>query len=158
MNNLLIVVRCTKPHSNVTLPRPKPIEIRPHHFLCLPGYEGISYDLSHKNHWDKFSEIFNQRPNTPVKIVEGKDDLCLNCPNNGKNKYVKCNEKALEILDKRLQNILNLKINKIYSYKQILNKLKEILDPQKHKELCGDCYSRTLGLCKDTFKKNVKSE
>jgi len=132
--------------------QPHIIKIRCHHWLCLPGYKGYSYNKEHANNWDRLSKLFIQHPNTKVKIVEGKDTLCLKCPNNGE-KGKQCDDAFLSQLDEKVKNILGVEADKIYNYSQVLNRLKELLDPEKHKQLCGSCEWRHFGLCKDTFKK-----
>lgn len=133
--------------------KPKITTIRCHHWLCLPGYKGYSYNAEHANNWDKLSQLFIQNPNTKVKIVEGKDTLCLKCPNNGESGN-KCDEDFLKKLDEKVKNLIGLETGKIYNYNQVLTRLKELLNPEKHKELCGECEWRHFGLCQDTFKKS----
>lgn len=132
------------------------ITIRPHHLLCIPGYKGQAYSKEHENTWDKLSKAVNEYPNINMKIVSGKiserDYLCKGCPYNSQNKAY-CNNKVLNFLDEKVKKIANIKDNKIYSYSYLLERLKNVLDPQKHKELCGDCGWRLVGLCEDTFKK-----
>lgn len=128
------------------------ITMRPHHFLCLPGYKGISYNSEHATSWDKISKSLAQYPNMRVKITLKQDTLCKKCPNNAENK-ASCAEHWVKALDKKVNNLLNLEENKIYRYNEILQRVQKILNPHKHKNLCGDCEWRTYGLCKDTFKK-----
>lgn len=132
------------------------ITIRPHHFLCLPGYKGYGYSKEHANSWDRLSQSLAQYPNMKLKIVKGRDTLCEKCPNNGES-GVNCNENFLKKLDEKVKKLLGLDEKKIYRYDEILDKLKDLLDPKKHAELCGDCGWREYGLCKDTFKKVAKT-
>lgn len=128
------------------------ITLRPHHFLCLPGYKGLAYNKAHASSWDALSKALKEYPNMKVKIVEGKDTLCKKCPNNGEN-GVSCNENFLKLLDIKVKTLAKLENNFIYKYDEVLDKIKKILNPKKHLELCGDCHWRDYGLCKDTFKK-----
>ncbi len=129
------------------------IEMRPHHLLCLPGYKGFGYDKKHANSWDRVSESLKEYPDMRVKIVEGKDTLCTTCPNDG-SKGSKCNERILKILDNKVKEMLQLKENTIYKFNELMENLRNVMNPQKHKELCGACQWRAQGLCGDTFKKS----
>lgn len=130
------------------------IEIRPHHFLCLPGYKGFSYNKEHVNNWDKISKLVKEYPNLKVKIVSGHDALCFKCPNN-KNNEKTCNERELSILDEKVKQLLSLEENILYGYKDLNDKLRNLLNPKKHEHLCGSCQWRSVGLCKDTFAKKT---
>lgn len=131
--------------------RPDHILMRPHHFLCLPGYVGLGYSKEHANSWDMISKLLPRHPDMKVRIVENEDTLCFKCPSNGK-----CDNSFVKKLDEKVKNLLNIENNQFYIYKELAEKLKEILNPQKHEELCENCGWRTkFGLCKDTFKKNI---
>lgn len=133
----------------------KSILIRPHHFLCLPGYVGKGYDEAHTNSWDRISQLVEKQPDLKVIIVEGRDTLCFNCPNNGQGSLI-CNEDFVSALDKKVKELLELKTHQIYNYRELLKKLRGLINPQKHKELCGRCFWRGQGLCKDTFERSKK--
>ena len=126
--------------------------MRPHHLLCLPGYKGISYSKEHANNWDRISKLILQYPEIRIKIISGQDTLCKKCPNSAE-KNVSCNEKWIKLLDEKVKSLVGLVDNKIYTYKELSSKVKDILNPTKHKSLCGDCQWRIYGLCKDTFSK-----
>lgn len=129
------------------------IEWRPHHWMCMKGYIGISYNKKHANTWDRVYKLLKQYPDTKVKLTMAEDTLCKNCPNNA-TASGNCNSNFVQKLDKKVRSLLNLKEGGIYHYNKISEKLSEILTPQKHEAICGDCSWREVGLCKDTFKKN----
>ena len=132
------------------------LNIRAHHFLCLPGYEGKGYDGAHKTSWDTISQQLKDNPDTFVRVVDGQDDLCKNCPNlkgiNGK----KCNMPFLEKLDNKVKDLLSIKTGMIMTWKDIMDRTFFIMNKEKHKELCGNCQWRKNGLCEDTFDKTNK--
>ena len=128
------------------------IEMRPHHLLCLPGYKGYGYDKKHSNSWDRVSASLKQYPDMRVKIVSGRDTLCTTCPNDG-SKGTNCNAKRLTALDEQVKNLINIKDNVVYRFNELMDNVKEVMTPEKHKELCGSCQWRSKGLCNDTFQK-----
>lgn len=153
MNSLIIresqTVKSVLPKIIVNEPMP----FRPHHWLCLPGYKGYSYDKTHKTNWDYLSQMLLLNPYTKVKIVTEEDNLCIGCPNS-KIEKGKCMEVYVKALDKTVINILELIEGGIYIYGEQLGKLRKILTPEKHAQICGDCEWRQLGLCKDTFERH----
>lgn len=129
------------------------IRLRPHHLLCLPGYKGYTYSNKQKTNWDMLSLLVRYKPQLPIVIVEGRDALCVNCPNKKGSKHA-CNELIIKALDEKVRALLDLQHRMKYKYGDLIANLKGILTPEKHKELCGDCHWRTFGLCEDTFAKN----
>ena len=113
-------------------------------FLCK--------DKKHSNSWDRVSKSLKEYPDMRVKIVSGKDTLCTTCPNDG-SKGTTCNGKRLKILDDQVKNLINIKDNVIYRFNDLMAKVREVMTPEKHKELCGSCQWRSKGLCNDTFQK-----
>lgn len=128
------------------------VELRPHHWMCMKGYVGVGYSKAHTNIWDRVSKLLNKYPDTKVKLTMSEDTLCTSCPNHPKLHGV-CNTDYIKSLDEKVRSLLGLKTDMIYKYNEISKKLSEILNPQKHFEICGDCGWRKHGLCQDTFKK-----
>lgn len=128
------------------------IEWRPHHWMCMKGYVGRGYRNPHTNIWDRVSKLLKRHPDIKVKLTMSADTLCTSCPNHPKLHGV-CESDYIKSLDEKVRSLLNLKEGVIYKYNEILKKLSEILNPEKHFEICGKCSWRTKGLCKDTFKK-----
>ena len=130
------------------------IAIRPHHFLCLPGYKGYGYSKAHATSWDRMTNILCNKDDVNVKIVSSCDTLCKTCPTQT-SPNVQCNEYAVSLLDKCVKNLLDLKDGEIYSYKEQQEKLKKILDKNKHAEICEKCAWWIKGLCQNTFSKQL---
>lgn len=127
------------------------LNIRAHHFLCLPGYEGKGYDGAHKTSWDTISEQLKEHPDTFVRVVDGQDDLCKNCPNAKGINGVKCNMGFLAKLDDKVKDMLSLSTGMVMSWQDIMSRVFSIMNKENHKELCGNCEWRRIGLCEDTF-------
>lgn len=131
------------------------LNLRAHHLLCLPGYEGKGYDGAHKTSWDTVSERLKEHPDTFVRIVDGKDDLCKNCPNAKGVNGIKCNAGFLSTLDDKVKDMLFLKTGLVLTWNQLMERVYAIMNKDNHKELCGNCEWRRAGLCEDTFDKNA---
>lgn len=132
------------------------IGLRPHHFLCLQGYKGYNYNQTQKTSWDKISTYLNEHPDTDIVILKGKDDLCQKCPNDGTGTS-SCKEENVNTLDEAVKNLIGIETGKTYKYSDILNKVKQVITEDIHKNLCQTCAWWQKGMCRDTFKeKNNK--
>lgn len=131
------------------------IGLRPHHFLCLPGYKGYNYNQNQKTSWDTVSKYLNEHPDTDILILSGKDDLCKKCPNDGSGTAI-CKDDSVNKLDEKVKNLIGIETGKTYKYSDILNKLKTTITEDIHKNLCETCAWWQKGLCRDTFKNNEK--
>ena len=127
------------------------IGLRPHHFLCLPGYKGYNYNQNQKTSWDRVSAYLNEHPDTDVVILSGKDDLCKQCPNDGKGTSV-CKDNTVNELDEKVKSLIGVETGKTYKYSDILNRVKKTITEDIHKSLCQTCAWWQKGLCRDTFK------
>jgi len=132
------------------------IGLRPHHFLCLPGYKGNNYNKEQVNSWDKISKQLKDNPDTDIFILSGKDDLCKKCPNDG-GKASSCREKAVSELDNKVKFLIGIETGKTYKFSEIMRRMKWVMTPEVHKDMCSGCAWWQKGLCHDTFKKENKA-
>lgn len=126
------------------------IGLRPHHFLCLPGYKGYNYNQAQKTSWDIISKQLRDNPDTDIVILSGKDDLCKKCPNDGTGTAV-CRDNSVNELDKKVQNLIGLVTGQKYKFSEIMRRMAWVMTPEMHKELCSTCTWWRKGLCHDTF-------
>ena len=54
--------------------------LRPHHLLCLQSFVGHGYSEEFVQQMSVVKQQLTDSPDTPVKIVQGADMLCLHCP------------------------------------------------------------------------------
>ena len=60
---MINAVNATTPTNNISyVSKPDTIALRPHHFLCLPGYKGYNYNQSAKTSWDIISKQLRENP------------------------------------------------------------------------------------------------
>ena len=128
------------------------ISLRPHHFLCLKGYKGHSYNNVHTAYWGIISKILKDNPQTDILIQKGKDDLCTNCPSEIFKDKARCISSNVNKLDDKVINILKIKTGTQYKFSELQNKLDKIMTKDLHKKLCSSCAWWQKGLCRDSFK------
>lgn len=128
--------------------------IRPHHPLCIEGYKGYARSPENKSRLDEVCGGLRSNPESKIMIIEGEDALCFSCPN-GKNALDSCKDKAhIKAMDDKVRDLLGLVTHKIYTYGELIKKLREIMTPKIHEGICSDCTWWKQGVCKDTFKKS----
>ncbi|MBR1425649.1 DUF1284 domain-containing protein [bacterium] len=129
------------------------VSLRPHHFLCLKGYRGLSYNETHKTSWSLISKLLKESPGMDVLIVHGNDDLCKKCPAQVIKNRARCLETAVNELDENVKNLLGIVTGNVYKYSDIQKILQEKMTSEKHSDLCSFCAWWKKGLCRDSFKK-----
>ena len=132
------------------------IGLRPHHFLCLPGYKGYNYNQAQVNSWDTISNQLKSNPDTDILILSGKDDLCKKCPNDGTGTAV-CRDNSVNELDKKVQFLIGIETGKKYKFSEIMKRMQWVMTPEIHKSLCSGCSWWQKGLCHDTFSSENKA-
>ena len=94
---MINAVNATTPTNNISyVSKPNTIALRPHHFLCLPGYKGYNYNQAQVNSWDIISKQLKDNPDTDILIKSGKDDL---------NKKIKKEENDIKKREKYTNSI-----------------------------------------------------
>lgn len=129
------------------------ISLRPHHFLCIQGYKGLNYSNAQTVNWSSISYLLKNNPQTDIVILNGKDDLCKQCPSELIKHRAYCKENVVNGLDNKVSELLGIVVGHIYKYSEIQDKLNKFMTHQKHKELCSECAWWKKGLCKDSFEK-----
>lgn len=79
--------------------------LRPHHLLCLQSFVGHGYSEEFVQQMSVVKQQLTDSPDTPVKIVQGADMLCLHCPN---CKMGTCTSDKPAIFDQLVLNRLTL--------------------------------------------------
>lgn len=92
------------------------MEIRYHHLLCLPRFEGKGYSADFCKNMANVKKRYN---NEKITLVERCDEICSHCPN---NKGGKCKEEE-----------------KVKSYDKTVKKLISLGVKPTPNDVCSDC-------------------
>ena len=129
------------------------ISLRPHHFLCIKGYKGLNYNEVQAANWKNVALLLKNNPQTDIFIMNGRDDVCKQCPSEIIKHKAYCKENVVSGLDNQVADFLGILSGKVYKYSEISEKLNKKMTLQKHKEFCSECCWWKKGLCKDSFEK-----
>ena len=79
------------------------MELRYHHLLCLPRFEGEGYSNDFCKNMANIKKRYN---NEKITLVEHCDEVCAHCPN---NKCGKCeDEEKVKKYDKKVKELISL--------------------------------------------------
>ncbi|AAK81384.1 hypothetical protein BJV85_000447 [Clostridium acetobutylicum] len=125
------------------------IKLRPHHIMCFQGYEGKGYSQDFIDNMDNIYRDLKEKDNLKIKIVFSTDDVCGSCPNKISDNNCGCNEKVMAI-DNKVIRVLKLK-QKIYTYNELVNKLRLNINEGVMKDICGQCVWYENSKCKTSI-------
>ena len=110
--------------------------IRAHHGMCMLFFGGRGYDEAFTLHMAETIEYL--KPETPVRIGAGPDELCMKCPNNSEGSCL-TGEKALRY-DAAVLGLCGIEAGSVMPYGEFSQKVKnKIILPGKRGEVCADC-------------------
>lgn len=123
------------------------IKLRPHHILCIQNYKGKGYSFEFTENMDRIVETLRHNTKQEIEIIFSKDDICDKCPNKQGNNLCTSDYKV-RIIDNNVIKYLDLKEG-VYRYDYILNLLKNNIDKNRFKYICGQCEWYKKGICTD---------
>ena len=122
------------------------VKLRPHHFMCVHGFQGKGYSLAFvRNFWQVVERLKNEE--TIVEAVAGtKEDICAPCPN---NQGTSCVEEAkIKKLDDAYAATLELKTGARLVWKDVKKLIVEKVTDEAFEKNCEPCGWKRLGYCK----------
>lgn len=60
----------------------KTLKIRPHHLLCMQGFQGYGYSEEFTANLSEIIERIKNNPHLNIEITTSCDDICIKCPHN----------------------------------------------------------------------------
>lgn len=126
----------------------KIIKIQPHHWACIEGFKGISYNAEHAKHFAEKANFLKDNPVANVLVTLGEDDLCLTCPHSLKE-HKTCDKHFIREINNVWLAFLSLNENMVYKFSEVRERLIYTMNPKIHESICGRCGN--WNLCKDTF-------
>lgn len=113
------------------------MKLRPHHLLCIQGYEGKGYSPEFIVNMDEVVAKLRAEEGIEIEIVFGTDQICERCPNRIQKNICKTQEKVQQ-LDAEVIQLLHLKQKK-YIYQELINDLNTHITQGILEKICGRC-------------------
>lgn len=135
----------------------KPIRIRAHNLLCIQGFAGLGYSADFIKRMTDLVNLLKVAPDTPVQVVAEADFLCESCPHNYRGRCtindpvdvpvpLEAPDQAT-LMDKRVLAWLDISINDVKLWGQILYKVGQTVNSAAMDFLCGECQWRKFDYC-----------
>lgn len=135
----------------------KIVKFRPHHFLCTIAYQGMGYSKAFVENYDLIAKQLLENPNTKIQIVTGLDDICSACPQKIPQFNICQSQNKIAQLDQAHADILDLQDQKIITFAQAKNKIKQQMSLKHFHQACKPCEWKAIGVCEDALKKILHS-
>lgn len=121
------------------------LSLRPHHLMCINAYNNKGYNDEFVENMNNIVETIKKDKCSMIKIKVGVDNVCEKCPNRTHDRCV--TYKSVKALDEKVMIVLGIK-EAIYTYEQLLLKLKENLNEKVIESLCSNCSWYSSANCK----------
>ena len=123
------------------------MQLRPHHLLCIQKYTGHGYDAAFTAHMNTVVSELVSRPQTPIDLTEGCDDLCHYCPNRVGNAC--SSPEKVDGMDRAVLEVCRLAYGQTLPWSTLAQRARtEILNIPKFDAICQSC--QWYSLCKET--------
>jgi hypothetical protein len=122
------------------------MKLRPHHLICTLGYEGKGYSEKFVAHMNEITERLRKKDGLRVEVVQSTDDICSHCPHMLDTDLCEKNE-AVKEHDQKVYDALGLE-EREYAYSDLLDIIRQKVNPDVLCYLCGDCMWLPLTDCR----------
>ena len=124
------------------------IKLRPHHLLCLQGYEGKGYDDCFTKNMDKIYNDLNKDYSILFQLKAHNDSICKYCPNKI-NDFSCITDEKIMAMDNKVVSFFNLEPNKVYNFHDTIRFIKDEITYEIFESICSSCEWYNLGICKE---------
>ncbi|WP_219837829.1 DUF1284 domain-containing protein [Paenibacillus sp. R14(2021)] len=120
------------------------IGLRGHHLLCLLGFRGMGYSAEFAANMTKVYNELRERPETPITIIAGPDDLCACFPADAEPH---CHNASVASQDARVLEKLGYEVGLTMPWSAVIERVRHQVEPEAINEMCVTCQWRTYGVC-----------
>lgn len=133
----------------------KPIQFRPHHFLCSIAYKGMGYSKDFIANYDRIAKQIRNDEETKIQVVIRADDICSHCPHVHMQSKTCSDEATIMKLDRAHATILGLCDREVLSFREAKQKIKKRMSLALFEQACKPCEWQSLGVCEDALKRLI---
>lgn len=132
------------------------MELRAHHLLCLPMYQGHGYSEAFCAHMEKVIERIRSTEE-PIRPLAFPDEICIGCPHlqqsSGQNRSCDDEVKIFKKDSALLENF-GLSCEREYSRDELKKTVLSHMTAEVFETSCGKCEWKRQGLCSYKMWKN----
>lgn len=126
--------------------------LRGHHVLCVHGFRGMGYSPDFvKKMSDLVAAIRDDNRDFPIQVVEGLDEACGACPNQGDGICAASpgSDAHVRELDRRIMHHIGIAHGQVIDKSELVERTAARVRPEQLDELCRGCSWLSYGVCKD---------
>ncbi|MCC5958376.1 MAG: DUF1284 domain-containing protein [Rhodobacteraceae bacterium] len=125
----------------------RPVQFRPHHFLCALGFQGKGYSGSFTQNMAAIVAQLRgpDGGDTVIKVTAQADSICTPCPHRRGQSCVKVAQIAA--LDDRHAQALGLHAGQRLTWSDAKSRIRTHVPPGSLSDLCAGCQWLEFGLC-----------
>ncbi len=99
--------------------------LRPHHLLCVQGYQGKGYDQQFCEVMGRIAQAVARDPALPITVRDGPDDICAACPHlqGGRCTWEEAGEESVREHDSALLGAFALRDGDVTSIHEVIARL-----------------------------------
>ena len=133
----------------------EPIKLRPHHFLCVLGFQGKGYSPAFVKNFRRVIERLGME-HARVEAAAGADDVCAPCPNNDAGTCRpggESDEPRIRALDVAYERTLDLRPRETMTWADARRMIAAKVSDEAFERNCAPCSWKQLGYCKSALQK-----
>ena len=127
------------------------IRLRPHHFMCMHGFQGRGYSDHFIHHLSDIIGRLDDDPDQSVEIVHTLDDICMYCPHAKADGFCDYDAKV-SVYDKKARDFFMIHEG-CMPFRDIKRTVYDHLSEDALKSICEDC--QWLDLCLNSLKEEA---
>lgn len=129
----------------------KPVQFRPHHFLCALGFQGKGYSDSFTRNMAAIVARLRgpDGGDTLIEVTGLADSICAPCPHKRGQSCVKAAQ--ISALDHRHAQALGLHAGQRLTWADAQSRIRAHVAPGALHDLCAGCQWLEFGLCESAL-------
>ena len=130
----------------------RPLQFRPHHFLCSLGFRGAGYS---DGFTENMTEIVVGRLRAEggdaeeIEVIGATDDICGPCPK--RRGHLCTDQTKIAALDLSHSKVLGVRPGDRLTWGQAKARIKSLVKPGDLETVCAGCQWLELGYCEESL-------
>ncbi len=123
-----------------------PIRIRPHHLLCIQGFQGYGYTQDFASHMQRVTSFLKSNLLYNLQIVLEFDELCSQCPHDVDGRCARGFMDEINKVDRLVIQKANLDLRHSYTVSEAFSTVNQNLDHNHIISICSGCSWQNICL------------
>ncbi|MBD0305647.1 MAG: DUF1284 domain-containing protein [Nitrospiraceae bacterium] len=129
-----------------------PLRLRGHTLLCLQGFRGEGYSVEFVKNLAGIHRRLAEHPEQWIEVIQAPDAVCAACPHRapaGCTLKHEHSEAEMQMQDRHVMSLLDLQAGTIIRWRDVLKRIRAVLNGESLLSICGQCRWLPLGYCRE---------